>query len=98
MKLFTLVAVLLLAGAQTVPQQIAFVSDRDGNHEIYLMDADGGNLHNLTGNSAVDRSPAWSPDGAQIVFVSQRDQKVELYVMNPDGQKQIRDRGESPRC
>ena len=41
--------------------QIAFVSDRDGNFnvEIYVMDADGGNLQNLSNNPHADVGPAW---------------------------------------
>lgn len=43
--------------------QIAFMSNRDGNLEIYEMDADGRNPHNLTNTQAEDSDPAWSPDG-----------------------------------
>ena len=41
--------------------QIAFTSNRDGNDEIYLMDADGSNLRRLTNNSVNDWYPAWRP-------------------------------------
>ncbi len=41
--------------------KIAFDSDRDGNWEIYVMDADGSNPTNLTNNPAEDHFPAWSP-------------------------------------
>ena len=61
--------------------QIAFVSDRDGNDEIYVMDTDGGNLQNLTNNPADDDDPSWSPDGKHIAF--ERD--WEIYVMDTDG-------------
>ena len=50
--------------------QIAFVSDRDGNSEIYVMDANGKNQRRLTNNPASDYSPSWSPDGKRIAFVS----------------------------
>ena len=40
---------------------IAFVSDRDGNWEIYKIRDDGTGLTNLTNNPAVDQSPDWSP-------------------------------------
>src|SRR5438270_151296 len=42
--------------------KIAFSSDRDGNFEIYTMDADGGGLTRLTETDAEDFSPTWSPD------------------------------------
>ncbi|MBK7780679.1 MAG: PD40 domain-containing protein [Ardenticatenia bacterium] len=73
---------------------IAFESMRDGNAEIYVMNADGSGQTRLTNNPAVDRDPAWSPDGRQIVFASTRDDSlvgnVEIYVMNADGSGQTR--------
>ena len=64
---------------------IAFVSDRDGNQEIYVMNADGSGLTSLTNNAADDYDPAWSPDGRQIAFYSDRDGNWEIYLMNADG-------------
>ena len=66
-------------------RQIAFVSHRDGNREIYVMGVDGSNPRNLTNNDAVDSSPAWSPDSRHIAFVSDRDDNEEIYVMGSDG-------------
>jgi serine/threonine protein kinase len=65
--------------------RIAFVSNRDGNNEIYVMNADGSGVKRLTINQADDASPSWSPDGTAIVFVSNRDSNYEVYVMNDDG-------------
>jgi Tol biopolymer transport system component len=65
--------------------QFAFVSERDGNREIYIMNADGSGARNLTNNPADDWDPAWSPDGNQITFHSMRDGNGEIYVMNADG-------------
>ena len=66
-------------------EHIVFSSWRDGNHEIYVMDADdGGNLQNLTNNPADDEYPSWSPDGEHIAFVSDRDRNDEIYVMDAD--------------
>ena len=86
-------------------KRIAFVSNRDGHfinnipaYEIYVMDADGDNLQNLTNNPNDDRDPSWSPDGERIVFVSHRAGHFrskflitsEIYVMDVDGNNQQR--------
>lgn len=64
-------------------EKIAFTSDRDGNNEIYIMDADGANAVNLTNHPSSDRHPAWSPDGNSIAFASRRDDNVfDIYVMD----------------
>ena len=64
---------------------LAFVSRRDGNAEIYVMNADGSEQLNLTRQPASDSHPSWSPDGRKLAFVSRRDGNAELYVMNADG-------------
>ncbi len=68
--------------------QIAFVSERDGNREIYVMNVDGSGVTRLTNNPAKDWDPAWSPDGSRIAFHSERDGNPEIYVMNADGSGQ----------
>jgi Tol biopolymer transport system component len=65
--------------------QILFSSSRNGNREIYVMDADGSNPINLTNNSGFDKDPSWSPDGNKIAFASNRDEGFEIYIMNNDG-------------
>ncbi len=71
--------------------RIVFKSLRDGNAEIYVMDAYGGNQENLTNHPADDRQPDWSPDGTKIAFVSRRDgNREQIYVMDADGKNVIR--------
>jgi TolB protein len=67
--------------------KIAFTSDRDGNWEIYVMNADGTGLTRLTNNPANEFLPAWSPDGTKILFSGHRNSFIfsEVYVMNADG-------------
>lgn len=61
--------------------RIVFRSGRDGNHEIYVMDADGTNLQRITENDATDTMPAFSPHGDRIAFVSNRDGDYEIYLL-----------------
>ena len=62
--------------------RIAFVSNRDGNDEIYIMDYDGANPTRITFNKVKDYMPAWSPDQRTIVFTSYRANSVNLYLRN----------------
>ncbi|UCH87761.1 MAG: PD40 domain-containing protein [Dehalococcoidia bacterium] len=70
--------------------KIAFASDREGNREIYIMNADGSGLTNLTKNEGSDYDPVWSPDGSKIAFVSDREGSADIYLMNADGTGQTR--------
>lgn len=70
--------------------KIAFVSERDGNREIYIMNADGSGQTRLTNNSADDVFASFNPDGNKIAFVSNRDGNREIYIMNADGSGQTR--------
>lgn len=47
-------------------RQIAFASERDGNPEIYVMNADGTNVQRLTDHAARDLLPTWSSDGLYL--------------------------------
>jgi TolB protein len=63
--------------------RITFLSERDGNREIYSMGADGSAQTNLSHTPANETTHEWSPDGSKIAFLRQND--FNLYVMNADG-------------
>lgn len=70
--------------------KIAFTSNRDGNEEIYVMNADGSDQTRLTDNAGEDDGAAFSPDGTKIAFYSFRGNNGDIYVMNADGSGQTR--------
>jgi tetratricopeptide (TPR) repeat protein len=69
-------------------KKIAFMSRRDGNWEIYVMDLGDSTIKRLTNNGANDGLPIWSPDGRTIAFASDRDGEWAIWAMKPDGSKQ----------
>jgi Tol biopolymer transport system component len=56
--------------------------------EIYVMNADGSAVTQLTSNRVDDGAPAWSPDGTRIAFVRGSSQLADVFVMNADGSQQ----------
>jgi Tol biopolymer transport system component len=67
-------------------KKIAFTSERDGNREIYVMNAkDGSGQTRLTWEPTDDRDPTWSSDGTKIAFTSERDGNNEIYSMDANG-------------
>jgi Tol biopolymer transport system component len=64
---------------------IVFVSDRDGNREIYRIDVDGSEETRLTENNENDLNPQWSYDKSHILFLSGDEFSNQLYSINPDG-------------
>ena len=97
--------VLLRTGDERYPSyspdgtQIAFRGDLDlvepsGDEEIYVMNADGTNVRQLTSNADFDSAPSWSPDGKRILFErapagtftpGTEAQEKDVYVMRADG-------------
>jgi hypothetical protein len=66
---------------------IAFVrTDDQVIGDIFLMDADGSNVTNLTKHGADYRDLAWAPAGDKLAFVTNRDGNEEVYVMGPAGE------------
>jgi len=49
---------------------IAFVSDRYGGFDVFLVPAEGGEIKRLTYHSASDTIADWSPDGKKVLFTA----------------------------
>jgi Tol biopolymer transport system component len=68
------------------PARIAFMSDRTGNWELYIMDSNGGNLLDLTNNPANDGVPIQIGGQNRLAFASDRDgDGLDLFVMDLEG-------------
>jgi TolB protein len=62
--------------------KIAFVSNRDGNDEIYIMDYDGAGQTRITFNKIRDYMPAWSPDQRRIVYTTYKRSNPDLVILS----------------
>lgn len=71
--------------------QIVFSSNRTGNSDIFIMNADGTSQVNLTNHPARDREGSMSPDGLKLVFVSDRGPFAsdDLWFIRPDGSQPV---------
>jgi Tol biopolymer transport system component len=81
-------------GGDESSSDLAFVSSRDGDYAIFVMDASGGGERRLTASEGEVEAtespffqvePAWSADGSRIAFVSGRTGSADIYVMSADG-------------
>jgi TolB protein len=62
--------------------KVVFVSNRDGNEEIYLMDFDGKRQKRITFNDYIDLIPSWSVDNEKILYTSYRRGTPDLYIFH----------------
>jgi len=65
--------------------KVAFMGNRDGDWEIYVVGLDGSGLKQLTSNGASDGLPVWSPDGKTLAFVSDQGGTWAVWAMGADG-------------
>ncbi len=62
--------------------RIAMVGTLTGSKELYLCDADGGGLVQITNDKTVSVSPKWGPDGTSLVYTSFRSRFPDVYLVN----------------
>jgi len=81
--------------------KIVWSSSRLGNHDLFVMNTDGSNVHNITKGDAVDWFPRFSPDGSHILFTRSKkgwvferdantDGKWDLWTVTPDGKDETK--------
>ena len=70
--------------------EVAFISERDGNAEVYVMEADGTGQTRITETEAAEYDLDWSPNGKRLLFISERDGNAEVYVLEAEGKEQTR--------
>ena len=66
-------------------RQIVFASDRSGQGQLYVMNADGTGQNRISFGSGVYSTPVWSPRGDLVAFTKQQGGRFLIGVMNPDG-------------
>jgi dipeptidyl aminopeptidase/acylaminoacyl peptidase len=71
--------------------QLSFISDRDGNYELYVVNLDGTGLTRLTNTPYAEQHPTWSPDGQWIAFASatafqETYTNFDIFVIQPNGE------------
>ncbi|HEY7302811.1 MAG TPA: hypothetical protein VH601_01755 [Bryobacteraceae bacterium] len=66
--------------------RIAFRSDRSGNNEVWMANADGSDQRQITHfNGPLTGSPRWSPDGAYLALESRDAGNADIYILPPEG-------------
>ncbi|MCP4507693.1 MAG: hypothetical protein GY826_15050, partial [Fuerstiella sp.] len=70
-------------------RQIAFVSTRTGNYDIFLMNIDGSHVRQITTSEERDDYPNWHPNGEQLVIVSEQDGAFDLYLIDATQERNV---------
>ena len=80
-----LALLLLLIGCGSSTDKITFVSEVDGDAEIYVIDPESGVATPLPHNNSSDTNPVWSPDGKLVAYVSDESGDLEINVVDHKG-------------
>jgi Tol biopolymer transport system component len=69
--------------------RLAFVSNREGRDEIYVLKVDTGDILNVSKSSGYDSRPTWSPDGRRLVFQGDSSGNSDIYIAEADGSSSV---------
>lgn len=75
---------------EPVHDRIYFVSDRDGEPEVFSMSPTGDDVRQITKNEFYEAEPALSPDGRWLAFISQRKERYDLFLIDVNGKHERR--------
>lgn len=72
--------------------RLAFISDYDGDPEVWTITEDGNNINQITKNESVDKDPSWSPDDNFIAYASDLESPglTKIFSMTPTGENNKR--------
>jgi TolB protein len=70
--------------------RISFVTDRDGNDEIYTMNLDGSDPVRVTSHDSDDFSSSWMSDGTRLIFDTDRNGHWDIYSIAVSGGNAVR--------
>lgn len=83
--LIILIGFMLILGRFLPHNEIAFISERTGNADVFTMDVNRNIVYNLTHDPAWERGLIWSPDGERLAFYSNRTTQWEVYTLDATG-------------
>ena len=76
-------------GIEYIDKKIAFVSNKNGNEDIFIINIDGTGLTQLTESTDKDAYPSGSPDGKKIAYTSEIGGYWQIMVMDADGKNKV---------
>lgn len=74
----------------TSGKEILYLSNADGDLELYVSDIDSGKTRQLTNNDLDDNQAIWSPDGNWIAYTGRVEADLEIFIISADGKKKRR--------
>jgi Tol biopolymer transport system component len=66
-------------------KKIAFISNRTGNFDVFIMDCNGTNQINMSDSTENNYRPSWSPDGSRLAYISRVNGLESIFIINADG-------------
>ena len=69
--------------------KIAFIAQKSGSKELYMMDWDGERLYPVGIKGDIIMAPRWSPDGSKLIYSSEKNRKWGIYVLDMKAMREL---------